>query len=234
MLSCNTSTGRVAISGMNVSVVDISLDGHLRAVSNVGRVCYTETGKNFMDQKSGTELTRFPLSVGQNELTTLGCDIQSKVRSGGHIKESCTTLPGECKHRVSCSDHINCCQGGIGSAQLTHFFFKLHSDQNNTGKKGFTRCAYSFIVEIGRYNFSMFDVYNLSSEKLGSYEMLLDWTVGNTSCQEAQKNISSYLCKENSECSDSNNAKGYRCGCSPGYQGNPYLDNGCKGIILRS
>ncbi|KAK9069345.1 hypothetical protein SSX86_011247 [Deinandra increscens subsp. villosa] len=229
-ISCNMTTGRVSISGMNVDIVDISLNGHLRALSNVGRVCYTNTSKEVMNEKSGTKLSRFPLSLGQNELTTFGCDIQSKIKSGKDVKATCATVFGECSHKPSCSRNINCCQIRIEHLVPTNFFFRLHSQQNNTGRAGFTRCAYAFIVESGRYDFSSFDVYNLTSERLGSHEMLLDWTVGNTSCEEAKKNISSYLCRENSECSDSNNAIGYSCNCSVGYQGNPYLQPGCQDV----
>ncbi|XP_076903580.1 wall-associated receptor kinase 1-like [Bidens hawaiensis] len=228
-VSCNKTTGRVSLWGMNVDVVDISLDGHLRAISKVGHVCYNETSA-YINKEPTTKLSRFNLSVGQNELTTFGCDILSKVKVNQSVIASCTTVPGECKHMVSCSGKMNCCQDRIENGLPTKFKFRLLSSRNNTGKNGLAGCAYSFIVEIGRYDFSSFDVYKLKRKELGSPEMLLDWTVGNTSCQEAQKNISTYLCKENSECFDSNNAKGYRCSCSAGYGGNPYL--GCQGIKL--
>lgn len=230
MVTCNTTTGSMSIQGMNVSVVEISLHGHLRALSKVGSVCYNESGDHFVFEKSRTELSRFPLSLGQNELTTLGCDIQSKVKSTiDQVEVTCTTVPGVCKHKVSCSSNVNCCQTRIEHALPTHFYFLFRSDQNKTGHKNYSSCAYAFIGEAGRYNFSALNIYNLISKKF-RYEMVLDWTVGDTNCQEAQKNISSYLCKENSECFDVDNVKGYRCNCSVGYQGNPYLEKGCQGI----
>ncbi|KAK1435471.1 hypothetical protein QVD17_01235 [Tagetes erecta] len=230
MVTCNMTSGSVSIQGMNVSVVDISLNGHLRALSKVGSVCYNESGEHFVLEKSRTELSRFPLSLGQNELTTLGCDVQSTVKSKTDLVEvTCTTAPGRCMHTVSCSSNVNCCQTRIEHVLPTHFYFLFRSDQNKTGHKNYTSCAYAFIGETGRYNFSELDIYHSTSEKF-RYEMLLDWTVGDTNCQEAQKNISSYLCKENSECFDVDYVKGYRCSCSTGYHGNPYLENGCQDV----
>ncbi|GJY51333.1 wall-associated receptor kinase 2-like protein [Tanacetum coccineum] len=151
---------------MNVDVVHISLDGHLRALSLVG------------------------------------CDTKSYVKDGLEYRITCPTSRGDC--------------------------LLMASDEDLVGKKGYTSCSYAFIVEGSHYDFSMLDVYNLTKEGLGSYEMLLDWTVSNTKCQEAKKKTGGYFCKENSECFDFKNADGYSCKCSAGYEGNPYLDDGCQ------
>ncbi|KAI3685988.1 hypothetical protein L1987_79657 [Smallanthus sonchifolius] len=229
MVTCNTTTGRVTISDMNVDVVDISLDGHLHALSRVGRVYYTENGEEFLDE-SLMRLSRFPLSVGRNNLVTLGCYTSSVIKDHTDYKDSCSTLRGDCLHNVSCSEELNCCQNLITSGQLTSFHFKLEFNHpyNN---KNYTNSSYALVVEDGWYDFSSFDVYDLSIEKLGSYEMRLEWTVGDTTCQEAQKNTSGYLCKETNvnECEDhnlndcthrcQNTAGSYTCHCPKGHNG---------------
>ncbi|KAF2291290.1 hypothetical protein GH714_022235 [Hevea brasiliensis] len=62
------------------------------------------------------------------------------------------------------------------------------------------------------------------------FPVVLDWSIRNTTCEEARTNITAYACKDNSECRDSDNPPGYRCYCLSGYKGNPYLSKGCQEI----
>lgn len=230
MVSCNKTSGRVSILGMNVDVVNISLEGHsLSAVSHVGRMCYNETNEVLLEEPE-VNLSRFPLSPGRNTFMSIGCDTQSKIETNNTSKASCTTVDGKCLHNVkSCLDTVNCCQTIIQKYPIESFQFKLESVKGHVGKNRYTSCSYAFILEVGEYNFA-FDSYNLTREMLESYKMVLDWTVGKTNCQKAKNNTSTYLCKDNSECFDSSDARSYYCNCSIGYRGNPYLESGCQGM----
>uniref|UniRef100_A0A0D9W3E7 Protein kinase domain-containing protein n=1 Tax=Leersia perrieri TaxID=77586 RepID=A0A0D9W3E7_9ORYZ len=62
----------------------------------------------------------------------------------------------------------------------------------------------------------------------------LYFAVANLTCQEAKQDITGYACLSvNSTClavTSQYSYLGYRCKCSPGFKGNPYIKNGCQDV----
>ena len=64
------------------------------------------------------------------------------------------------------------------------------------------------------------------------FSMLLEWSIpSELTCEKAKYNKTIYACGDNSECTDNVNRNGYTCSCSPNYNGNAYVMDGCQGHL---
>uniref|UniRef100_A0A2N9J5D2 EGF-like domain-containing protein n=1 Tax=Fagus sylvatica TaxID=28930 RepID=A0A2N9J5D2_FAGSY len=235
LITCNrTYNPPLAFMGEgNINVTEIWLSGELRIYAYVAEDCYSQTGRNtYYD--SGLTLHNFPISNTRNKFTAIGCDTNALISgsSGINYTTGCISLCADKKDVVegSCSG-IGCCQTAIPKG-VVDFNISVLSYNNHTTVWDFNPCSYAFVVEEGGYNFSVRDLRDFRNRTIET-PMVLNWAIGDQNCSEAKKDLQNYACtsKDNrTVCLDSNNGKGYYCSCSKGFEGNPYLPDGCQDI----
>jgi hypothetical protein len=236
LITCNNSSGTpkpfLGTNTSNVDVLNISLDGELRVSSFVAFDCYDKSGLRVNDRDSSFKLSRskFAISYTRNKFTVVGCDTYAFIEGSGvkNYKTGCTAICDsiDTVENGSCSG-IGCCQTTIPKG-VWDFSITVDSYDNYTAVRSFNPCGFAFLVEEEAYKFSSLDLQQLQNKEI--VPVVIEWAVGNQTCENAQKNMTSYACKaENSFCYNSTNGPGYRCNCSSGFQGNPYLYGGCTG-----
>ncbi|KAL4279536.1 hypothetical protein GQ457_03G032250 [Hibiscus cannabinus] len=231
-IRCNTTFNppKAFLTTSDIEVVHISLDGYLRINLSIGYDCYNSSGpSSYFDM--WLELAKFPISHTRNKFTAIGCDTYAYVqdKEGDKYSTGCLTFCNTIADVIngSCSG-IGCCQTAIPRG-VKSYHVTFGSSKKHSGILGFNPCSYGFVLEDGAYNFSVSDLYS-DDFRDKEFPMILDWTIGSQTCTEAKMDVQNYACKQNSACIDAENGPGYLCKCLDGFEGNPYLSNGCQDI----
>ncbi|GJN29686.1 hypothetical protein PR202_gb17936 [Eleusine coracana subsp. coracana] len=230
------------VLGFNLS------QGEIRIQKYIAESCGSDTDNNVPPVTFSLGRDHFTVST-KNRFTAMGCATVGMIRGvflGATKKyEHYTSACGSFCNRDSTESSTECT--GMGCCQISippnlramnFSFLKIDGIMNYSAVRSYNPCSYAFVAEAGWFNFST--SYVTIREFVSQYgtdghgvPMLVDWAiVGNGNCVEAKKmNASSYACRAmNSECIDAPHGLGYRCVCSQGYDGNPYLDDGCQDI----
>ncbi|KAJ7959215.1 Wall-associated receptor kinase [Quillaja saponaria] len=235
LITCSSSTSRNPIANYstgNIQVLNISLDGEMRILAWRANQCYLPSGNRSSGENVNFSLNQFTVSNTKNKFTVIGCDTYTFINDywGDRFSTGCTAT---CRNTT---DVVNGTCFGIGCCQTSFptgvrgYNISLKSYRNHTAVWNFNPCSYGFVVEDGYFNFSSLDLKDLRNKN--DFPVVINWAIGNETCQKARRNATSYACMDNSFCVDSENAYGYLCKCKGGFSGNPYLSgsNGCRDI----
>ncbi|WVZ82660.1 hypothetical protein U9M48_029901 [Paspalum notatum var. saurae] len=228
------SIQQIPVVGKRLLEINVTL-GEARVQSPIGRWC------NFTDNTANGSFPRFNLrpsfvvSGTKNIFTGIGCATVAFV-SGENKHDYASACGSFCfvedsiDNSTDCSG-TGCCQTSI-PGNLDSFYLSFETDLYYTQVRNFSPCSYGFIIEEDSFKFDpSYANSSLFEEQYGdSVPLVLDWVVGNETCEAAKKNQSSYACAAtNSVCINVPSGAGYLCNCSQGYGGNPYIGS-CQDI----
>ncbi|KAL6206470.1 hypothetical protein ACLB2K_023718 [Fragaria x ananassa] len=213
----------------------ISLEGELQIIQEIGYDCYNDMNEPLFSNNPSLSLpTPYTISDTKNKFIVVGCDALALFQGHRGDENYTTGCMSICNDNVgsanaSCSG-IGCCQTSIPSG-LQSLGMKVSSFYNHSYIT--SHCGYALIVQEDEFTYSG----NKSITDLLGIEqlpMVVNWGIGDEPCDAAEKKLD-YACKKNSECVNrtitiGSGSSGYFCQCLPGYEGNPYLPDGCQDI----
>ncbi|XP_058110504.1 putative wall-associated receptor kinase-like 16 [Magnolia sinica] len=217
-----------------LEVLDISLvSGLMRISGDVSWKCYNETGVDsiFTSWVNLNSSSSFTFSETRNKFMAIGCDTYAYINGSGgrNFTSGCMSFCSDTNSMLDgdCSG-IGCCQTSIPKA-FKRYEVDFNSDNKHQNVLSFNPCSFAFLVDQNAFSFKASDLNRFNRNQ--TMPVVLDWGIGNESCEIARKDATTFACvSEHSTCYNSTNGEGYRCNCSEGYQGNPYLSGGCQDI----
>ncbi|KAJ8509811.1 hypothetical protein OPV22_000245 [Ensete ventricosum] len=240
-ITCNNTQGDPPMlslgTNLQFQLLNISLEGYVRIVGRaITWFCYNTTTGEDVRFRLAIDLkgTPFTFSDTMNKFTATGCDAMAMIQGSGphNYTGGCVSFCAT-RHSVidgSCSG-VGCCQASVPRG-LQSLKLNFSSIRAMTGSKNDTSgtCSKAFIVDKDWFKFSAEDLVGNANDEYRP--VVLEWSIGNQTCEEVQRRKPpDYACVDgHSRCYNSGNGIGYRCNCSEGYAGNPYVPGGCQDI----
>nr|XP_043613553.1 putative wall-associated receptor kinase-like 16 [Erigeron canadensis] len=234
LVTCNRthSDGPTLFYGeTNIVIKNMSIiTGEIEVMSYVASDCYDNGSRVLNDSyDSFLKLFKFQIST-KNRFVAIGCDTYAYIQGSRKNENFGTGCISLCTNKNSTRDGscsgIGCCEikipDGMSTVNLT-----LNSYNNHIYVSDFNPCSYAFVVNQENNHFKFSSTYLRDFGKEVRMPTLLDWAIGDETCEIASQDTKNFLCKGNSECIEEYAGPGYRCRCKQGYAGNPYLKDNC-------
>ncbi|XP_078149924.1 wall-associated receptor kinase 2-like [Carex rostrata] len=244
-LTCNDSiTPPKLMLDANIEVLDINITtAETRVLNDIGYDCSKNQTNDVDNYTMPTidikALKPFLFSNRRNKFTVIGCNKLATIdvyQANSHNYSSgCYSFcdsPNSTTDGGSCNG-LGCCQTSI--RQGLNYYQVQWWFPDPSYAWSFNPCSYAMLVQEDWYNFSVqhlqgFGFYERNNETV---PVVLDWAIReNVTCLGAhvESSVSSACQSKYSGCDNSTNGEGYICKCLDGYEGNPYIPNGCTDI----
>ncbi|XP_062203364.1 wall-associated receptor kinase 3-like [Phragmites australis] len=239
---------RLTVAGYGHEVAAISLPAaEATVLLNASRACYDRPGDvdgrivSLREQPMVLNGSAFLFSSMKSKFVAIGCPgLAYFVDGGGYYVTGCMSVcrPSERALPGSCRGDDGCCQSNIplGLDSYSPYLgsFGRHRRGRRHGEEATfldnsTACSYAFMVDAWWFWFA-----GSHFNRTGDFAVpvVLDWAIRDApSCAAAWADPATYACRSaHSVCLESSNGPGYVCNCTQGYEGNPYVMNGCSDI----
>ncbi|KAG5248087.1 wall-associated receptor kinase [Salix suchowensis] len=221
---------------INAPISNIELEGTVTVSIYAAFSCYNKRGiqTDFFPQSMAFGSGPFMFSHTRNIFTAIGCDTFGQVTNyeftyGAACLSICTEYV-EMSDENPCSGS-GCCQTSIPKG-LKSFDYSVSSSYNYTNVSGFNLCGFAFLADKRSLKISDWPLSRTPKYGKDAYatDVVIEWIVENKTCEQAKANTSAYACGANADCTYPEIDQGYRCSCNDGFEGNPYLQEGCQDI----
>ncbi|XP_071674552.1 wall-associated receptor kinase 5 isoform X2 [Lolium perenne] len=208
-------------------------------------------GSSCQDSSSGGYQCSCSSNAQGNPYILDGCGKDYNPKPKGHCPASCGSIvvPFPFGLQEGCSANekflLNCTSGNLTLSILEEIQYHVANISVDDGTVTVTNMVSGsnakevILIEQTRnvdgraaMNSAIFmeDQFDLSME----YNIVIKWAVANLTCQPAKQKETTYACRSShSDCLNVTHGEifmGYRCKCSSGFQGNPYVQDGCTDI----
>ncbi|KAB5514866.1 hypothetical protein DKX38_028772 [Salix brachista] len=223
----------------NMSISNIELEGTVTVGIYPAFSCSNESGietDSFL-QSFNLGSGPFMLSDTRNIFTATGCDTSARVTSsestyGATIEISCLSSCTEYVEKTDenpCSGYSGCCHTSIPKG-LKSLDYSVSNRKSAFYNYSFNPCGFGFLADKRSLKISDWPLSRTPILGRDATDVVIEWVVENKTCEQAKANTSAYACGANADCTYPESGQGYRCSCNEGFEGNPYLKEGCQDI----
>ncbi|XP_074561900.1 wall-associated receptor kinase 2-like, partial [Curcuma longa] len=182
---------------LNISLVM----GQVRMLNDISSACFNRDYNNVTYSRWGFDLGgSYRFSNLRNKFTVIGCETLGYIvddhGNNRYYQSGCVSMCRDEQSIVndSCSG-MGCCQTSIPkNLRYYEVWFDENFDNSDTWR--FSNCSYAVLLEAESFQFhsSYITTNQLMQINGDGVPVVLDWAIGNETCEVAKRNLSSYVC----------------------------------------